>query len=108
MAKALEITDQNFADEVLAADKPVLVDFWAPWCPPCRQMGPVVDEIAGEVDGEAIVAKLNVDDNPATAAKYGVSSIPRFIMFKDGEEAKSILGACPKKQLLEPLRGLIG
>src|SRR5699024_5013485 len=85
MAKALEVTDQNFADEVLAADKPVLVDFWAPWCPPCRQMGPVVDEIAGEVDGEAIVAKLNVDDNPATAAKYGVSSIPRFIMFKDGE-----------------------
>lgn len=108
MAQALEVTDQTFNDKVLGSDKPVLVDFWAPWCPPCRQMGPVVDEIAAEVEGDAVVAKINVDENPATAAKYGVSSIPRFIMFRNGEEARSVLGACPKKQLLEPLRELIG
>lgn len=108
MSQAQEVTDQTFNELVLNADQPVLVDFWAPWCPPCRQMGPVIDQIADEVAGAAAVYKLNVDDNPATAAKYGVSSIPQFIIFKDGEEAKSVLGACPKKTLLDPLRSLIG
>ncbi|MBD3689565.1 thioredoxin [Nanchangia anserum] len=94
------VTDADFAERVLASDVPVLVDFWAPWCPPCRQMSPVIEEISDEVDGTAKVYMLNVDENPATAAKYGVTSIPRFMFFRDGEEVASLLGARPKAALV--------
>ena len=93
-----DVTDSNFQAEVLEADAPVLVDFWAPWCGPCRVVAPTLEEMAKEQDGLRI-AKLNVDDNPATAAKYGVLSIPTLILFKDGQVAKKVVGALPKKRL---------
>ncbi len=105
MAGAItEVTDTNFQAEVLEAGEPVLVDFWAPWCGPCRLVAPVLEEIATERNDVRIV-KLNVDDNQRTAAQYGVMSIPTMILFKNGQPAKTIVGAYPKKRLeaeLEP------
>jgi thioredoxin 1 len=94
-----EVTDSNFEAEVLESDVPVLVDFWAPWCGPCRQVGPVVEEIAGEKAGQLKVMKLNTDENQQTAVKYNVLSIPTLIVFKNGQEAKRVIGAYPKKKL---------
>jgi thioredoxin 1 len=94
-----EVTDNNFQAEVLESDVPVLVDFWAPWCGPCRAVAPVVEEIANE-KGEALkVVKLNIDDNQQTAVNYNVMSIPTLIVFKHGQEAKRVTGAYPKKRL---------
>ena len=98
------VTDSNFQAEVLEADKPVLVDFWAPWCGPCRMIAPVLEEMAAERDDLQIV-KLNVDDNQQTAAAFDVLSIPTMILFKNGQVAKKIVGAYPKRKLeaeLEP------
>ncbi len=94
-----EVTDNTFEAEVLESDVPVLVDFWAPWCGPCRQVGPVVEEIAGEKAGQLKVMKLNTDENQQTAVKYNVLSIPTLIVFKNGQEAKRVIGAYPKKKL---------
>ena len=99
-----EVTDANFQAEVLESDKPVLVDFWAPWCGPCRVVAPVLEEIASERDDLRIV-KLNVDENQQTAASFDVLSIPTMILFKNGQAAKKVIGAYPKKRLeaeLEP------
>ena len=97
-----EVTDGNFQAEVLEADKPVLVDFWAPWCGPCRVIAPSLEEIAEEKDDLRIV-KLNVDDNQATAARYDVMSIPTLILFKNGEPAHKIIGALPKSRLVKEI-----
>ena len=97
-----EVTDNNFQAEVLENDKPVLVDFWAPWCGPCRVIAPSLEEIAEEKDDLRIV-KLNVDDNPQTAARYGVMSIPTLLLFKQGQVAHQIIGALPKSRLVQEI-----
>ena len=106
MAGAItDVTDANFQAEVLESTEPVLVDFWAPWCGPCRIVAPHLEELNNERQDLRVV-KLNVDDNPQTAAQYGVMSIPTLILFKGGQEAKKIIGALPKKRLeqeLEPV-----
>lgn len=101
---ALEFTDANFEEEVLKSDKPVLVDFWAPWCGPCQMMSPVIDEVAKEIGDVAKVGKLNVDENGESAQKYGVMSIPTLIIFKDGQNVKQLVGAQSKDVLLEELK----
>jgi thioredoxin 1 len=101
----IEVTDGNFQAEVIESDTPVLVDFWAPWCGPCRVVAPVLEEIAAERGGDLKVVKLNVDENQQTAAQYQVLSIPTLILFKNGEAVKKVIGAYPKRKLeaeLEP------
>ncbi len=102
MAQLTEVTDGNFQAEVIESETTTLVDFWAPWCGPCRMVGPVLEEIAAERDDLRIV-KLNVDDNQQTAARYEVLSIPTMILFRNGVEAKKLIGALPKKKILREL-----
>jgi thioredoxin 1 len=97
-----EVTDNNFAAEVLEAGQPVLVDFWAPWCGPCRIIAPHLEELNSERE-DLTVVKMNVDENPETAAKYGIMSIPTLILFKNGEVAKQVVGALPKARLQQEL-----
>ena len=103
MANISEITDANFKSEVLQSNVPVLVDFWAPWCGPCRAIAPVLEELAGEYAGRAKIVKLNVDDHQNAAATYGVRSIPNLIVFKNGQVAQQIVGAVPKTKLTQAL-----
>ncbi len=100
------ITDGNFDAEVLKSDKPVLIDFWAEWCGPCRMQGPIVEEVAKVTEGKAKVGKLNVDENPATAQKYGVMSIPTLMVFKNGAVVKQFIGVQSKDTLLSELNKL--
>ena len=100
---ALELTDSNFASEALNSDKPVMVDFWAEWCGPCRMVGPIVEEVANEYQGKAVVGKLNVDLNPEVAQKYGIRSIPTILFFKNGEVVDRQVGAVPKAALVKKL-----
>ena len=104
---ALEITDANFNDIVINSDKPVLVDFWATWCGPCRTIGPIIDELATEMEGKAIVGKVNVDENSDSPQTYGIRSIPALLIFKNGEVVDKLVGALPKSQLLEKLEAHI-
>jgi thioredoxin 1 len=103
MSKPAEVTDNNWDTEVLKADQPVLVDFWAPWCGPCRMVAPIVDELATEYDGKVKFMKLNTDDNVKTASRYGVRSIPTLMMFKGGEAVDHVIGFRPKSQLKQTI-----
>tara|TARA_B100000965_G_C19164529_1_gene571794 strand:+ start:29 stop:349 length:321 start_codon:yes stop_codon:yes gene_type:complete len=95
----LKTTDNNFSGDVLTADKPVLVDFWAEWCGPCKSIAPALEEISEEMKSEIVIAKLNVDENPSTAQEFNIRSIPALMIFKDGEVKAEIMGALPKSQL---------
>ena len=102
MGATKKVTDASFADDVLLSDKPVVVDFWAEWCGPCKMVAPILEEIASQNDG-IVIAKLNVDENPQTAAAYGITSIPTMSVFKGGQIVKTIIGAKPKVALLADL-----
>ena len=101
--KLLHITDANFEEEILKSSTPALVDFWAAWCGPCRTVGPVVEELAGEYTGKVKIAKLNVDDNKQTPSKYGVRGIPTLMLFRNGQVVDQIVGAVPKSKIKELL-----
>ncbi len=95
----VHVTDNNFEQEVLKADKPSLVDFWAPWCGPCKAIGPILEELAGEYKEKVNIVKVNVDDNPKTASAYGVRSIPTLLLIKDGKTVDTLIGLVPKERL---------
>ncbi len=104
---ALEATDSNFEDLVLKADKPVIVDFWAEWCGPCRMVGPIVEEVGVDYEGKAVVAKVDVDSNPGITAKYGIRNIPTILFFKNGDVADKQVGAVPKSTIVNKLEALL-
>ncbi len=102
MGKAIEITDANF-EQIIASDKPVLIDFWAEWCGPCKMIGPLVEELAAEYEGKAVIGKVDVDSNPAVSAKFGIRSIPTLLVFKGGEVVDKQIGAVSKSVLSQKL-----
>lgn len=107
MSNEIEFTESNFSTEVLEADMPVLVDFWAPWCGPCKMIAPIVEEISEEYAGKIKVGKLNTDDNQGVASQYGIMSIPTLMIFKNGEVVERIVGAQPKEALTLKLESVL-
>ena len=103
----VKVSDDDFDTSVLQSSEPVLVDFWAEWCGPCKMIAPALEELAGDLDGRLTVAKLNIDDNPQTPAKYGVRGIPTLILFKDGQVAATKVGALPKSQLAQWVESVV-
>jgi len=104
---ALELTDANFDELVLKSDKPVLVDFWAVWCGPCRMVAPIVEELSNDYDGKAVIGKVDVDNNPEISAKFGIRNIPTLLFFKNGEIVDKVVGASPKQTFATKLDALI-
>lgn len=104
---ALEVTDASFVSDVIESGKPSMVDFWAVWCGPCRMVGPVVEELATEYQGKAVIGKVDVDTNQEIAAKYGIRNIPTILFFKDGEVVDKVVGVVPKEQLVEKLNAIL-
>ena len=104
---ALEITDGNFQELVMQSDKPVMIDFWAVWCGPCRMIAPFVEEMAKEFDGKAVVGKVDVDSNPGVASQFGIRNIPTVLFVKNGKVADKQVGACPKQVLVNKLNALL-
>jgi len=107
MTKPADVTDQTFESEVINADVPTLVDFWAPWCGPCRMVAPIVEELAGEYQGRVKFVKLNTDENPAVSGRYGIRSIPTLLVFKGGEVKGQIVGFRPKSELKNRLDSVL-
>jgi thioredoxin 1 len=105
--KPITLTDNNFEEEVIKSDKPVLIDFWAVWCGPCKIIAPVVEELAEEYEGKIKVGKLDVDENQQSSIKYGVRSIPTLLIFKDGKVKDTIIGAVPKPQIVQKLNSAL-
>jgi thioredoxin 1 len=105
--KPIEITDDNFETEVIKSDKPVLIDFWAVWCGPCKMIAPIVEELASEYNGKVKIGKLDVDSNQQTAIKFGVRGIPTLLIFKEGKLKDTIIGAVPKKHLVDKLNSVL-
>jgi thioredoxin len=103
----VHVSDDNFDREVLQSPMPVLIDFWAPWCGPCRAIAPVIDTLAEEYAGNLKVGKMNVDENPRTPARYGVRGIPNLVLFKDGQVRQQIVGAVPKTQLVKAIASVV-
>jgi thioredoxin 1 len=104
---ALEFTDANFDELVMKSDKPVIVDFWAVWCGPCRMVGPIVEEIGKEYEGKVVVGKVDVENNPGTASKFGIRNIPTLLYIKNGEIVDKVVGAAPKQQLVKKLEAIM-
>jgi len=104
---AIELTDANFEEVVLKSDKPVLVDFWAEWCGPCRMVGPIVEELSGDYEGKAVVGKVDVDSNPNISMQFGIRNIPTILFFKDGQVADKQVGAVPKNTLSAKIDALL-
>ncbi len=107
MTRPIDVTDTTFETEVLKSELPVLTDFWAPWCGPCRAIAPILEELAAEYAGQLKVSRINVDDSPQTPARYGVRGIPTLILFKGGEAKGQIVGAVPKAQLVKAVQSIL-
>ena len=107
MSKVVEVSDSSFDEQVLKSSVPVLVDFWAPWCGPCKTIAPVVDELATQYEGRIKVVKINVDDNKDAAMRYNVRGIPNLILFKDGESVEQIVGAVAKQELINAIEKVV-